>query len=238
MAAPTVFANSGHTSGTGALTRTWPASYAVDDVSILFCNREVSTPLAAPNGWTEILDTGLTSAGTTALQLWFRRAETLLEDTNFPATLASGPGKLIRLSTFRGCVTASSPIHMATGSLNSTATTSLSIAGVTTTMSDLLMCYFMTQEVDAITDPFITAGTAADANLGSLTVQYAQSGIQGNGMGTGLVTGTLNTAGASGTLTGTLAASTRWAAIVLGLISTTSSGGGGRNADPDFFHFF
>jgi hypothetical protein len=100
------------------------------------------------------------------------------------------------------------------------------------------MCYFMTQEVDTTTSPFINAGTAANANLASIVEQFSQSGAQGLGMGVGLVTGALATAGASGTLTATYRANSCWANVALGLKSTTSTEGGGRNASPDFFNMF
>lgn len=221
--AATVFSAGSHSSGTSSITRTWPTGYVIGDVAILFCCRQQATGFATPSGWTLIVDTGITTSGTTGLQLWWRRAATLSEDTNFPATVAGSGDKLVRMTTFRNCVSSGDPIHGPVGSLKSPATTALSIAGITTTVDDLLMCYYMTQEFDATTDPFISNYAVTNANLTQLRVQNAQMGVQGSGMGTGCITGVLKAQGASGTLTGTLVQSTNWAACVLGIV------GDGRN---------
>ena len=237
MAIVSVFSTGSGSSSSGTITLNWPASHAIDDVCVGMVGRDVAGAINTPSGFTALADTGLFGSGVTAtgLQLSWRRATSTTEAA---AVWNTSGNKFARLVTFRGCATTGSPFVTQSTGGNSTAATAYSQTGGTTTFSDLLMCYFMTQEVDTTTSPFINAGTAANANLASIVEQFAQSGTQGNGMGVGLVTGQLATAGDSGTLTATYRAASCWANVVLGIKSTTSSEGGGRNADPDFFNLF
>ena len=136
--------------------------------------------------------------------------------------------------TFSGCNT-SSPIHV-DSSGSQTTSTSLSITGNTTTLTDILNVYLLAGAIDGTTNKIFDTNSPSNANLTSLTKQLdITSAVNNDGGQLAIVTGSLATPGALGTLTSTIQNNAvTW--FQFALKSTTSSSAVTNTSK--YFHFF
>jgi len=194
-------------SGTGAVSAGMPSSFSAGDLLFMVvatANQAVATP---PSGWTEVSSspqgTG-TAAGTAAARItvYAKIATGSEASTNIGD---AGDHTLVNTFAIAGPhQTLASALHVVAGDVASTASTSVTFPGGTTTVNNCLILNIIANATDSAT----AQGSGwANANLGSVTEQLDFGTTSGNGSGITVISGTLNTAGAIGGTTGTLATS-------------------------------
>lgn len=217
--------------GSGAAVNVpWPSGHQADDVGILVVETE-NQSIAAPSGWAEVASspqgtgTGGT-AGSTRLTVFWRRATSSSESD--AALGDSGDHQIGALYVFRNVTPTGDPWDVTTGGVEASATTTVTMTGVTTSVDDTLILAIASFSTD------ISAGTPqmsgwTNATLASLVEIFEFSATVVNGGGMGVACGVLADAGASGTSTVTLATSSRSGWMTIALRPTAAGGGGARS---------
>lgn len=207
-AAPTFVAAGAVASGVGTIAPAIPAGVLANDILLLFvesANQTIS--LTTANGFAEVTTspqgTG-TAAGTAATRLavYWKRAT---GSDSAPTVADSGDHQVGRIIAIRGCKTSGDPWNVTpAGDVAATASTSVTIPGVTTSVNNCMIVVAVSNATDTT-----TAQTSAwtNSNLSSLTERIDSNATAGNGGGFGVATGILATAGATGSTTATLATS-------------------------------
>ena len=194
-------------SGTGAITPAWPTHQSGDVALLIVESANQAISLSTPAGFAEVTNspqgTG-TAAGTAATRLavYWKRATTSAEAQ--PTVADSGDHQIARIITFRGVIASGNPWDVTAGNVASSASTSVSIPGVTTTVANTLVVTIVANATD--TSSARTSGWT-NTNLASLTERVDSNTKSGNGGGFGVATGVKATAGATGNTTATLATS-------------------------------
>lgn len=206
MAAPTWQANGGYTAAntsTGAITVPWP-THAIDDIGV--CVVETSTGEAAvetSGGWTAFPSSPQESTTIgTRLSLFWKRATT----TSMASATFADAGNHITgwMTTIRGCVASGDPFTVSSGGSKDTASTAMSVPGLTTFLADQLMFVACARDNDAAGGAF---SSPANASWATITERQDVGEVTGNGGGFASWTGVLTAAGVSGTTTATINAS-------------------------------
>lgn len=204
-AAPTVRAVGTVSSSVTTCAPGLPASTAIGDMMIMFC--ESAAEAVTASGWTELTSRSSgTGGGLTATRL------TVLYRVSVDAadaTTTNDPGdhcacRIVGIET--GTYDSGTPFDTAniTGSTDLTAGTSVTIDGSSTTYDDSLVFAAIGQDTpDAAGSTEFSGATNAD--LSSITEQIDNSRAQGNGGAWWVVTGVDTTAGTYTTTTGTAA---------------------------------
>jgi hypothetical protein len=212
---PTFVSKGTFTSGTAALTVPVPSGYADNDIFLLFvetANQAITTPA----GWTQVTNSPQ-STGTAAAAGGVRLAVfwKLVSGTQSSVSVAdSGDHQTAIIMCFRGCDT-TTPIHISAGSVDASATSSLSCTAVTTTINNCLIINAIGLDKDLASTNTLSAVT--NSNLSSLTKQHDQTVASGFGGGLAVITGGLATAGGTGNTTATGDTSTTHAYLTLAL---------------------
>lgn len=194
-------ATTGGLDGLGSVSPSWPAHVAGDLGFLIIETANEAVP-ATPSGWTQLSSSpqGTGTAGGTAatrLTVFYRFATSSSEAA--PATGDSGNHQVARIFTMTG-VDQASPIDVTAGGVKATASTAVSIPGVTNNFNDVEIIYLLTRPDDSNAAHY---SGQANAALTGLTERFDAGGTAGNGGGYACWTGILATAGATGTLTAT-----------------------------------
>lgn len=207
------------TSGTGALSVPMPSGYAAGDILLIMiesANQTISTPTSTSGIWTQVTNspqyTGTAAtAGGVRLAVYWKVAVT----SESSVTVAdSGDYTTAIVSCFRG-VDTTNPIHITSGSVDSTATSSLSCPAVTTTKDYCMIVNAIGLDKDLADTDTIQSGANSNLyNFGELHDQTVASGVGG---GVAFFSGVKLTAGSSGNTTATGDTSTTHAYITLAL---------------------
>lgn len=207
MAAPTVRGVGTVAIQTGVATPGYPTGTTAGDLAIMVVEC-AGTQSVTVSEWTEVASSPQTTgdiATGTSLQVFYRTVSDPSTDNR--TTSDSGNHQLTRIiGITAGTWNTSNPINATGGGVDSSATTSVSISGVTTTVDECLLVYAVSGS-----DPDLTTTTEfsswANASLESADEQIDNSGTSGNGGAIGAATGVKATSGASGTMTVTAATS-------------------------------
>lgn len=170
MALPTINSVGAVFGGVGSVTGTVGASHTTNDIDVVLleCADNDTPSLSTANGFARLtaLDQTVGSAGAgTQMSVWWRRWNG--SDGN-PVFADAGDHQIGRMISISGCITTGDPWDITgTGTTDSSADTSVSIAGGTTTVADCLILGFVCQNgPDANTTTEFGAPTNADlANL-------------------------------------------------------------------------
>lgn len=239
-AAPWFVANGTGAGSAGAVSVPWPTNHQADDIGILLIDSENET-VATPSGWNDILNspqgTGTAgSAGSTRLSAFWRRATGSSESD--ASVGDSGNHQVGAIYVFRNVATSGDPWDTTTGGVEASATTTVTMTGVTPSVTNTLILAAASFSTD------ISAGTPqmsawSNATLGGTFGELFEfSASAGSGGGVGMAAGYLASASASGTSTVTLATSSTsgWLTIALrppvtatNASAETSSGTGAAN---------
>ncbi len=126
----------------GAVVGTLPAGLTQNDIMIALTETNPSEPMTAPSGWTDL---GVpTGNGASQLGVFWKRAGASESAPTFPD---SGDHNTVVIFAVSGCVATGNPINafqVANAAASGGGTTSLTIAGVTTTVSKTLVIYGLT----------------------------------------------------------------------------------------------
>jgi len=134
-------------SGTGAVSPPWPA-HAVGDVALLFVETTggQAATLSTPAGFVEVTNspqaTGGGTNGTRITVFWARATS-----TSMPTPTVGDPGNhaYARILTYRGVVVTGDPWDVTGGGVKVTASTSVTVTGVTTTVAEEALAAITTE---------------------------------------------------------------------------------------------
>ena len=209
FAAPTFFAAGANNSGTGVVTYALPASFAADDIHLLIIEIQGTETLSVPAGWAHVTGSPVAHGdSTTILNVLWRRAQG--GDTD---QLVADPGdhQVGVIIGIRGCRPSGDPWDaIGTGTLSATATPS--IPGITAPNNDSLVVVINCNGTDDTGDNY---SSWANATLSSFTERSSPGTIANNGGSFSVATGTLASAGSTGTSTVTIDFSTTSVYMVL-----------------------
>lgn len=166
-----------------------------DDILLLYVETVTGNVLADPTGYLNVTDSPQDTAGTAAtstkLYVWWKRAG---GSETAPTVTSSGNHVLGRMVGVSGCITTGDPWDVTSGSVDTAATTAVSIPGDTTTVDE---CLCLAASASNLPDAISTTefGAPTNASLTSLTEQVDDTASVGNGGGLHVVSGVKATAG-------------------------------------------
>ncbi|RJQ49172.1 MAG: hypothetical protein C4528_01330, partial [Gammaproteobacteria bacterium] len=217
--------------GIGAVSPAWP-THQTDDIALLFiessCGESTPTLSTAAGfvlvGTQDTTCTG-TTTGTRLTAYWARAASAAMTS---PTIADPGDHLVAQILTYRGAVITGDPWDVTGGGVKTTASTSVSVSSVTTTVDSTLVVVAVSQGVNTNTTAAFSGWT--NGNLTSIVERSDNGSNSGNGGGFGIIDGTKATAGATGTTTATtVSSSNAFLTIALKPAVTTTLGNG---ADP------
>jgi len=188
--------------GTGDITVAWPP-HNIGDIGLLFIESTggQAANLGTPAGFAAVdnspQSTGATTAGTRITVYWCRATSTSMASPVVTDPSDHAMGVILR---FSGVQESFNPWNITGGGVKASASTSVAITGVTTTVDNTLIVAGFTHSIDS-GGAFASGWT--NNTLISLLEQFDNGSTVGNGGGIAIATGTLYTAGASGTIDAT-----------------------------------
>lgn len=192
-------------SGTGSVTPAWPTHQA-GDIALLFVEStsgEAVTLSSNGAGFAAVanspqMTTGGGTSGTRITVFWARATSSSMANP----TVANPDNHVIaRILVYRGVVSTGNPWDVTGGGNKSTASPSVTLPSVTTTVSDTRIVQVCARDTDSTSASF---SNETNANLSSI-VERADSGTtSGNGGGFAVWDGGKATAGAIGNTTATV----------------------------------
>lgn len=204
QAAGTAVSGTG-TAGVGA-NPAWPA-HAANDIALLFVESTgaQAVSLAVANGFTELASSPQvsgTGANDTRLTVFWARATS----SAMPAPLIASPSDhfYAQIVTFRGVISTGNPIDATAGGVKSTASTTVSLPSVTTTVANAIVVQAVARGNDSAAAAF---SAQTNANLTGITEHVDAGTANGDGGGIGVWSGVKASAGATGTTTATVTSS-------------------------------
>jgi Tfp pilus assembly protein PilX len=194
-------------SGTGAVSPTWPAAHAINDIALLFiesCGGEAAT-LSSPAGFVAVTNspqaTGAGILGTRITVYWARATSTAMA-----APTVADPGNHVyaQIITYRGVINTGNPWNITGGGVQTPASTSVTVTGVTTTGPNKLIVQAVARDNDSAAAAF---SAQTNANLQNITERSDAGTTSGNGGGFAVWGGVLETGSATGNTTATVTSS-------------------------------
>jgi len=208
-AAPSFQAAGTAAGGTGNATPAWPAGqYQVGDVGLLFCESDggQAANLTTANGFAAVTNspqsTGTGTAGTRITVYWARATSTTMA-----APTVADPGNHVycQILVYTDVISSGNPWDITGGGVKATASTSVSVTAVTTSVANTLIVQGVARDTD--NNAGAAFGTPANASLTNLTKEVDAGTVSGNGGGFAVWDGGLANAGSSGTTTATVTSS-------------------------------
>lgn len=198
--APYFEAAGGAVNGTGNVSPAWP-THAVDDVALLFCEAQGDQPIAlgTPAGFVEVTGSPQATGADTKLAVFWARATS----TTMGTPTVTDPGNHVhcQILTYRNVITTGDPWNVTGGGVKATASTSVTVTGVTTTVDAALVVQAISRQNDAGGAAF---SAQANANLNGLLERVDDGTNSGNGGGISVTDGVMVAAGATGDTTATV----------------------------------
>lgn len=202
-------------SGIGTVSPGIPAGIAAGDLMICFVESDGPDPTTTMSGgsgpWIPV-GAGTIVDGTPVTRLTVRYRVAASAGETAPTVSDSGDHQIARIIAFRN-VDQNSPIHTSSFAANNTPSTSVTIAGVTTTATNRMIVVAATDNTDADSTDDSLFGGWTNANLVSITEAFASGTNAGGGGGLGVAYGVKQDAGAVGNTTATCANSTNRAQV-------------------------
>ncbi|HEX9184750.1 MAG TPA: LamG domain-containing protein [Burkholderiales bacterium] len=202
-AAPAFQAAGTAVTGTGAVTPTWPPHQA-GDVALLFVESAggEAANLSTPAGFAAVPNspqsTGAGTAGTRLTVYWARATSAAMAN---PTVADPGNHVYARILTYRGVIAAGNPWDATAGGVKAAASTSVSVAGVTTTVVNTRIVQAVARDNDSAAAAF---SAQANANLTGITERDDAGTTSGNGGGLGIWDGSKANTGPTGNTTATV----------------------------------
>lgn len=206
LAAVTFQAAGTAASGTGAVSPAWPA-YTTNDIALLFVESTggQAATLSTPAGFVAVTNspqaTGATTSGTRITVFWARATSAAM---TAPTVANPGDHVYARILTYRGAITTGNPWDITGGGVKATASTSVTVTGVTTTVPYTLIVQAVARDNDSTAAAF---SAETNANLANITERSDAGTTSGNGGGFAVWDGTMAAAGATGNTTATVTSS-------------------------------
>ncbi len=183
--------------GTGAITVAWPA-HRTGDVALLFVESSggEAISLTTPNGFVQVTNspqaTGAGTAGTRIAVYWARATS-----GSMASPVVADPGDHVygQILTFRGVIPSGNPWNITGGGVKTPTSVSVTAAGVTTTVPEVLLVLGVARNLDSAA-AFVSAWV--NAGLANITERVDAGDTSGVGGGLAVMTGTKTVAGATG----------------------------------------
>lgn len=231
MTTPQYVTKGTFTSGISTIAPPLPTPIRNGDLLILTVTSSNET-IAVPSTWTEVSGspqgTGTAAAaGGIRVAVFYKfhygnvAAPTLADTGNLTTAI---------ITAYRG-VDPNAPINASAGSVDSGATSTITVPAVTTTVANTLIVGSVGLDKD-LADVDTITGTWTNANLSGITERHDETVSTAAGGGLAIVTGAKATAGATGTTTNTADTSTTHAYVTValrGLDPTVRTVGQARN---------
>jgi hypothetical protein len=229
MASPYVQAIGAVKVSTGSITPVYPPHQA-DDIALLIVETEGrgTSPISfiTQAGFAEVKTSRSAEPPTgdqsCQVHMWWVRCTSSSQAQ--PTVADSTDHNIGYLMIIRGCVTTGDPFVETDENEKEPESTAISIAGVTTSLSDMCIIYAIAGAKDAAANYLFGVAGPTNASLSSLTKQADYSSTINNvGGQLAIVSGAKATAGAIGTLTGTSTNTNLNAWIIAAFKSPTST---------------
>jgi MSHA biogenesis protein MshQ len=212
-AAPTFQGAGTQQNGTGDITLAWPA-HQTDDLALLFVVSAQGEVVATPADWTPVGDSPQFTTGTgggggansadngTRLTVFWRRATS----NAMPNVTVADPGNHVygQILTYRGVISSGDPWDVTGGGVKTTASTSVTVTGVTTTVPDTLIVQVVARGTDSAAAAF---SAQTNANLTGISERSDAGTTSGHGGGFAVWDGVMTVVGATGNTTATVSSS-------------------------------
>ena len=213
-------------SATVAVSPAWPEHVSGDVALLIVEAGGWPITLSTPAGFTEVgcspQSGGVSgSSAGTALALFWKRATSAAEGAPTVAFVADHVRA--QIITFGNVVSAGDPINVCggTGTGGGATSTSISIPGATTSVSNNLVVGVSTTSRDVISRNEFSGW--ANANLDYVTERWEEVSTIGSGSGHAVVTGEQPGSGATGTFTGNLGAASHQGSISVALMGVSGA---------------
>lgn len=225
MSVPTVNSVGAVAGGAGVATIDPGASHTSGDIDVIIheCAAADTPALTTANGFARItaLDQTVGTTPGAQMSIWWRRWDGA---AGSPVFGDAGDHQIGRMISVSGCIASGDPWDITgTGTTDSSADTSASIAGGTTTVDECLVLGFICQE-GPDTNSVTEFGAPTNADLANLTERVDNSRLAGGGGAIYMVTGEKATAGTFGATTLTTVTSSLRVCGILALKPPTPSG--------------
>jgi hypothetical protein len=227
------------TIGSAASGASAPTSYGttqINDIIIqtLQMSGSISAAATPPAGWNVIstvrADTNVQGTEQLLITIWKRATA---NGESAPTWTGLTGYRFWTTTILRDCPTEGDVIHLeASGSKDTASTSWPSISLGDTTVDDCMILYFGGTDINGT--PQMSDQANATLDGGTVTKAYDTGVSATYGCSRNVCYGFKSAAGSTGTFTATISNSVNiWSAIAVKGITS-----GGRNAAPDFFHFF
>ena len=193
-------------SGVSSVNPAWPA-HQINDVALLFVESSggQTISLTTPAGFVEVANspqaTGLGTAGTRIAVYWCRATSSAMAT---PRVADSGNHVYAQILTFRGVTPGGDPWNITGGGVKASASVSVNVTGITTTVDDTLVVAGVTRDLDSAA---AFASAWSNANLTGITEWSDAGTTSGVGGGLAVITAAKTAAGATGNTTATVTSS-------------------------------
>ena len=192
-------------SGTGNLTVPWP-THVAGDVALLFVEsqRDQAVTLSTPAGFAQVPNSPqFTNAGTgTRLTVFWARATSATMTS--PIVLDPGDHAYAQIITYRRVVPEGDPWDVTSGGVKNTASTAVSVTGLTTTVNNTRVVQAVARDNDSAAAAF---SGQTNAGLTGITERSDAGTTSGHGGGFAIWDGLRATAGTVGNTTATVTSS-------------------------------
>lgn len=183
--------------GTGDVTVQWP-THQIGDVALLFVETKgnEAVTLSTPAGFAQIDGSPQYTGSDTRITVFWARATS----TNMSDVVVADPGNHVcaKMLTYRGASSVGNPWDVTGGGVNAVRSGSLSLSGVTTRQSDILIVQAATRDLDTSSASF---SNLSNGNLTNLTERVDVGTTSGDGGGFAVWDGGKAVTGAIGTTT-------------------------------------
>lgn len=194
-------------SGTGSVTVPWP-SHQIGDIALLFVESTggQAGQLTTASGFSEVTNspqstTTSTTTGTRITVFWARATTSTMTS---PVVADPGDHVVARILTYRGVIDNGVPWDVTAGGVKTTASNSISVTGVTTTVPDTLIVQVTSKDLDSSTVAF---SLQTNPNLTTITERVDNGTRSGNGGGFAVWDGGKSSIGVTGNTTVTVTSS-------------------------------
>ena len=214
--APVFQATGAAVNGQLSVSPVWP-THAVGDVALLFVESaggEAAT-LSTTAGFAAVANspqaTGATTNGTRITVFWARATTTTMAS---PTVADPGNHVYAQIITYRGVINTGNPWDVTGGGVKATASTTVTVTGVTTTVPDTLIVQVVSRHDDRTGAEF---SAQTNASLTGIAERADGGTTSGNGGGFAVWDGVKATAGATGNTTAKISKSVTNAFLTIAL---------------------
>jgi len=182
----------------------WP-THVINDIALLFIESCGGQAVTTPTGFAALANspqaTGSGTNGTQITVCWARATSTAMT-----APTVTNPGNHVwaQIITYRGVANTGNPWNITGGGVKATASTSVTVTGVTTSGPNKLIVQAVARDISG-TGAMFSAET--NANLMNITERSDAGTASGNGGGFAVWDGLLDTGSATGNTTATVTSS-------------------------------